>query len=145
MLNEPTIDKLHALRMPAMANAWLEQSKTPNVTELGFDERFAMLVDAEYLARDNRRLARLLKDAQLRLNDACVEDIEASQSRGLDKPMLRQLAGCNWLREHLNVLRATRRSLPEQRGQHRTSTENVRISEKEAQSPPGDQDRPAGQ
>jgi len=74
------------------------------MTELGFDERFAMLVDAEYLARENRRLARLLKDAQLRLNDACVEDIEASQSRGLDKPMLRQLANCSWLREHLNVL-----------------------------------------
>lgn len=104
MLNEPTIDKLHSLRMPAMANAWLEQSKTPKMAELGFDERFAMLVDAEYLARDNRRLARLLKDAQLRLNDACVEDIEASQSRGLDKPTLRQLAGCSWLREHLNVL-----------------------------------------
>jgi DNA replication protein DnaC len=104
MMNEPTIDKLHALRLAAMASAWEQQNKSPNVADLGFDERFAMLVDAEYLARDNRRLARLLKDAQLRLSNACVEDIEASPTRGLDKATLRQLGSCGWLQEHLNVL-----------------------------------------
>ena len=104
MLNEPTINKLHALRLAAMAEAWEQQSKSPKMGDLAFDERFAMIVDAEYLARDNRRLARLLKDAQLRLNNACVEDVEASPSRGLDKATLRQLGSCGWLREHLNVL-----------------------------------------
>lgn len=104
MMNEPTIDKLHALRLAAMADAWEQQNKSPKVADLGFDERFAMIVDAEYLARDNRRLARLLKDAQLRLNNACVEDVEASPTRGLDKATLRQLGSCVWLQEHLNVL-----------------------------------------
>jgi DNA replication protein DnaC len=103
-MNEPTIDKLHKLRLAAMAEAWNEQNKSPKVADLGFDERFAMLVDAEYLARDNRRLTRLLKDAQLRLNNACVEDIETSPTRGLDKATLRQLGACGWLKEHLNVL-----------------------------------------
>jgi len=103
-MNEPTIDKLHALRLAAMADAWEQQNKSPKVADLGFDERFAMIVDAEYLARDNRRLARLLKDAQLRLNNACVEDVEASPTRGLDKATLRQLGSCVWLQEHLNVL-----------------------------------------
>lgn len=104
MMNEPTIDKLHRLRLAAMAEAWTQQNKIPKVADLGFDERFAMLVDAEYLARDNRRLTRLLKDAQLRLNNACVEDIEASPARGIDKATLRQLGTCAWLTEHLNVL-----------------------------------------
>ena len=104
MMNEPTIDKLHAMRLGAMAEAWVEQNKSPKVTELGFDERFAMLVDAEHLSRDNRRLRRLLKDAQLRLTNASVEDIETSPARGLDKATLRQLGTCAWLNEHLNLL-----------------------------------------
>ena len=63
-----------------------------------------MLVDAEYQTRDNRRLAKLLSDAQLRYPSACVEDVEPSPARGIDKPMLRQTrqlaAGSS---EHLNV------------------------------------------
>ncbi len=84
MLTEPTMDKLIALRLTAMATAWTEQDKSPQVASLTFDERFGMLVDAEYMARDNRRITRLLKDAQLRIPTACVEDIEASAARGLD-------------------------------------------------------------
>lgn len=104
MLNEPTIEKLTALRLAAMAKAWLDQNKDPKIASLSFDERFGMLVDAEHLARDNRRLGRLIKDAQLRLPNACIEDVEASPARGLDKAMLRQLGGGGWIREHQNVL-----------------------------------------
>jgi DNA replication protein DnaC len=63
-----------------------------------------MLVDAEYLARDNRRLARLLKDADLRIPGACIEDVDTAAARGVDRAMLRQLATCGWIGEHLNVL-----------------------------------------
>jgi DNA replication protein DnaC len=104
MLTEPTMDKLIALRLTAMATSWTEQDKSPQVASLTFDERFGMLVDAEYMARDNRRISRLLKDAQLRIPTACVEDIEASAARGLDKPTVRQLGTCGWIHEHLNVL-----------------------------------------
>ncbi len=106
MLNNPTIEKLHALRLPTMAEAWVEQSKNTNVASLSFDERFGMLVDAEHMARDNRRLNRLLKDAQLRLPNACVEDIDASPARGIEKTMVRQLGAGGWIHEHLNVLLA---------------------------------------
>jgi len=103
-LNEPTIEKLTALRLTAMAHAWLEQNKNPKIGSLSFDERFGMLVDAEHLARDNRRLGRLIKDAQLRLPSACIEDVETSPARGLDKATMRQLAAGSWLTEHQNVL-----------------------------------------
>ena len=104
MMNEPTMEKLNALRLAAMAGAWMEQSKNPKMASLSFDERFGMLVDAEHLARDNRRLGRLLKDAQLRLPNACVEDIEASPARGIDRAMVRQLSADGWVHDHLNVL-----------------------------------------
>jgi DNA replication protein DnaC len=106
MLNEPTIEKLRALRLGAMADAWIEQTKDPKMSSLSFDERFGMIVDAEHLSRDNRRLKRLLNDAQLRLGAACLEDVDVSPGRGIDKAMARQLGSCTWVTEHLNVLLA---------------------------------------
>ena len=104
MLQSPTIEKLNDLRLSTMAEAWQSQQRDAKIGALSFDERFSLLVDAEYQARDNRRLTRLLKDAQLRIPQASVEDVEASSARGIDKSMLRQLGSCAWVGEHLNVL-----------------------------------------
>jgi DNA replication protein DnaC len=104
MLHEPTIEKLHELRLAIMAEAWQQQQKDAKIGALSFDERFTLIVDAEHQARDNRRLTRLLKDAQLRIPQACVEDVATGTARGLEKAILRQLASCSWVTEHLNVL-----------------------------------------
>ena len=104
MLNEPTIEKLRVLRLGVMADAWVAQGKDPKVSSLSFDERFGLLVDAEHLSRDNRRLTRLLKDAQLRIPGACIEDLDVSPGRGIDKAMARQLGQCAWVAEHQSVL-----------------------------------------
>ncbi|MFC1642632.1 ATP-binding protein [Myxococcota bacterium] len=92
MLNQPTIQKLLALRLRTMAEAWLAQGKNPKLGSLSCDERFALLVDAEHQARDNRRLAKLLSAAQFRYPNACIEDFEPSATCGIDQPMLRQIA-----------------------------------------------------
>jgi len=104
MLQQPTIEKLYSLRLSAMAAAWEEQARIPKLADLSFDERFAMLVDAEHLARDNRRLQRLLRDAEFRISEACIEDIKSSPERGLPLAQLRQLTQGGWIGEHLNVL-----------------------------------------
>ena len=74
MLTEPTLDRLGALHLGAMADAYRAQLQDPAIGALGFDERVGMLVDAEHLARDNRKLARRLKEAKLRISNACLED-----------------------------------------------------------------------
>jgi DNA replication protein DnaC len=104
MLNEPTIEKLKTMRLDAMATAWREQQEKPDVQRLSFDERFALLVDAEWLYRENRRLASALRDAKLKLASAVMEDIEYSPKRELDRAQLRQLASCRWVIEHQNIL-----------------------------------------
>ncbi len=104
MLNEPTIEKLYQMKLAAMADEWTSQTKNAKAGALAFDERFAMIVDAEHLARDNRRLARLLKDAELRISNACIEDVRASPQRGLDKSMVRQLGSCAFIQGQQNVL-----------------------------------------
>ena len=104
MLREPTMEKLYALRLAVMAMAWEEQEKDPKLRELEFGERFGLLVEAEHRARDNRRMARLLKQASLRIPDACMEDLQTGPARGLPATTVRQLATGAWVGEHLNVL-----------------------------------------
>jgi DNA replication protein DnaC len=104
MMNEPTVEKMRDLRLAGMLEAWQRQQQDPGLSSLSFDERLAMLVDAEYDIRHNRKLARLLKDAELRIPNASTEDVRCSPTRGLDKPMLRQLANAGWIDKHINVL-----------------------------------------
>lgn len=104
MLNEPTMTKLNELKLFTMASAWVEQQQTSDLAKVGFDERFGLLVDAEYLARENRRLGRLLREAKLRISNACIEDVDTPARRGVDKAVLRQLATCGWVRDHRNVI-----------------------------------------
>src|SRR3954469_18979888 len=104
MLTEPTLNKLRALRLEAFAAAWAEQHKNPELAKLAFDERLGLLVVAERRARENKRLTRLLKEAKLRLSQACVEEIDYPARRELDKAVVRQLAACRWVHEHQNVL-----------------------------------------
>jgi len=104
MLTEPTLDKMKSLKLDAMATAWQEQQKNAAMQKLSFDERLGLLVDAEWLWRENRRLERTLKEAKLRLSQACVEDIDYSSKRELDKAVMRQLASCRWVHEHQNIL-----------------------------------------
>ncbi len=104
MLREPTMEKLYALRLAVMAMAWEQQEKDPKLRELDFGERFGLLVEAEHRARDNRRLARLLRQAELRISDACMEDLQSGPERGLPATTVRQLATGAWLGERLNVL-----------------------------------------
>ena len=104
MLTTPTLDRLHGLRLNTFALAWQAQQQDPAATALGFDERLALLVDAEYLARENKRVQTALKEAKLRLSQACVEDIDYAARRELDKALVRQLATGRWIHEHHNIL-----------------------------------------
>jgi len=104
MLREPTMEKLQGMRLGAMADAWLEQQRSADASALSFDERFAMLVDAEWMARENKRLGRALKEAKLRIAEASVEGIDYPARRELDKAAVRQMASCAWVAEHQVVL-----------------------------------------
>ena len=75
MLLQPTLNALRQLNLYAMADALEEQSRLLQIQDLPFDERLGLLLDRELCARDQRRLARLLKLAHLKQN-ACVEDID---------------------------------------------------------------------
>ena len=103
MLKHPTLDKLHALKLTGMAAALADQSVTPDITELSFEERLGLLVDREMTERENRRMTSRLRRAKL-THTAILEDIDYRNSRGLDKGLIQSLSACQWVKEHLNVL-----------------------------------------
>src|SRR5215472_14957538 len=104
MLTAPTTEQLQALKLTAMAQAWADQQQNPEMSGLAFDERFGLLVEAEWLARENKRLTRALQEAKLKLSHACIEAIDYPARRELDKALVRQLATCRWVDEHQNLL-----------------------------------------
>ena len=103
MLTIPTLEKLRELKFHGMVKAFEEQFQSSQYTDLGFEERLGLLIDREKMERENRRLRVRLTHAKIR-QQACLEDIDYSVSRGLDKSLIQSLASCQWIREHLNLL-----------------------------------------
>ncbi|MEW6737960.1 MAG: IS21-like element helper ATPase IstB [Acidobacteriota bacterium] len=102
MLQQQTLQLLRKLKLTGMAEALQQQLAQPPTQELSFEERFALLVDMEVTHRDNRRLNRLLSQARLK-QQACLEDVNWTPRRGLDRSQMVALASCDWIRAHQNL------------------------------------------
>jgi len=85
-----------------MAAAFAQQLEQPELQALSFEERFSLLLDRELNLRENRRLNRLLQLARLR-QPACVEDIDYTHRRGLERSLMVSLVTCDWIRAHHNL------------------------------------------
>ncbi|MFQ5506878.1 MAG: ATP-binding protein, partial [Planctomycetota bacterium] len=103
MLRHPSLEKLCALRLRGMAQAFEEQLNAKDMEVLTFEERFGLLVDREMTEREDRRMKTRLRQAKLR-HSAVVEDIDYRHPRGLDKSLMSKLVTCQWVREKHNVL-----------------------------------------
>jgi len=103
MLIHPTAERLRNLGLAAMAEAFTELQNTPEAADLSREDWLGLLADREATSRDNKRLARRLRDAKLR-QAAVVEDTDFRSPRGLDRALFLKLAGCGWIREHAHVV-----------------------------------------
>ena len=95
---------LRELHLPAMERAYAGQLELPASYALGFDERLALLLQAELESRRNKKLARLLKASNLKDKNACLEEIDYDKSRNINKEQIANLAGCRWIRKGQNIL-----------------------------------------
>jgi len=103
MLTHPIVELLLSLRLTGMARAFEEQLAMPDAAALSFEDRLGLLVEREATERRSRRLKNRLRTASLR-QSACVEDLDLRRQRGLDRAMVLELASCDWVRQHHNVL-----------------------------------------
>ena len=103
MLNQPTIEKLQAMKLYGMADAFREQIDTADSSQLSFEERFGLLVDRQWTWKEGRALTRRLQLAKFK-ERGVVEDIDYQHPRGLDRKLMRTLATSEWVRVHHNIL-----------------------------------------
>jgi DNA replication protein DnaC len=103
MLIEETIEKLIAMRMPTMALAIRELAQTAPSNQMSFEDKLGLVVDREWSERDNRRVARRIKEARLGTS-ASLEAIDCDPARGLDKTLVRQLMTCQWAKHKQNII-----------------------------------------
>lgn len=105
MINQSTLDSLKKMKMTAMADELERQLKdAPTYSVLGFEERIALLVDAEWNRRQANKLARYLKLAHLSAAGATIEDIEYHEDRKLDKAQILRFATCKYIEDGHHII-----------------------------------------
>jgi DNA replication protein DnaC len=101
MLNNPTIEKLRDLKLKVMATMLSDSDNS--LRELSFEERLGIMVEKEWMYKKNSRIKRLLSSASLGLN-ACIEDIDYSPDRIIDKKTIQTLSSCTFIEQKLNIV-----------------------------------------
>lgn len=104
MLHSQTLDKMNQMKLFGMVQAVEAQLARGESQDMGFTELFGLIVDQEWLYRDNRRMERLLKGAQFKEKTACIEAIDYRGGRGLKKAAIQELIQNNWIEAHQNIL-----------------------------------------
>jgi DNA replication protein DnaC len=101
MLNNPTVEKLKDLKLKVMAQ--MLSDPDDSLKELSFEEHLGFMVEKEWLAKKNSRIKRLLNNASLGLN-ACIEDVDYSVDRTIDKKTIQKLSSCAFIEQKLNIV-----------------------------------------
>lgn len=97
MMMNTTLNQLRSLRLETMAQALEQQLTQSGITAMSFEERLALLVDREVHGRQDRRCARLLKNARLKYPQAAIEDLDSRSTRGLERSAVMSLALGAWV------------------------------------------------
>ena len=103
MLTQQTLDKLNAMKLGAMADAFQKQLQTAEAAALSFEERLGLLVDTEWTAREQRKLTRRLHAAKLRYQ-ATLEAVDYAHPRRLNRQQVLTLGACAWIAERHNLI-----------------------------------------
>jgi DNA replication protein DnaC len=104
MLFEQTHEKLIAMKLYGMANTLKERLERVDHQSLSKEEFLGLLVDDEWLYRENRKLTARLKVAKFKEREAAVENIDYRTPRGLRKTQVLEIAQNRWITAHQSVL-----------------------------------------
>jgi len=103
MLDKATLTKIREMKLTAMAAKLVWQQEQPDMQNLSFEERFGMLVDAEWLAKCGRRIERFIRQAEFRF-PASLEDIDYRDKRGITKDDVLRLSDCSYIHKKQGVI-----------------------------------------
>ncbi len=97
------IDQLQQMKLTGLLEAWREQQALPTYHDLSFDERLALMVEREYIRRQNQRMQRRLRQARLPVH-ATLDTVDFDVPRGLKKIQFLEFAQGHWLQKKLSLI-----------------------------------------
>lgn len=103
MNNNQTVEKRKQMRLTAMAELHLQHVKDNRFNELTADEYLGLLADHEWEDRQNKKISRLLHQANFR-QKASVEEVSYTEARNLDKNMFSRLATLDFMAKKENII-----------------------------------------
>ncbi len=103
MLDDVIYEKLLKLKLHGFINELQEQERLNEYKEMSFNDRISLLIQKEFLDRENKNMLRKISNAKLK-QKASLEKIKISPSRGVDKSLLQALSSCEWVKRKSNIL-----------------------------------------
>ncbi len=104
MLNHETTAKLRQMKLAGMVEAYEQQKSVSTAHSLSFDERLGLMVDQEWIRRQNNKMSVLLKKAGFIESSACIEDVDYTPDRKLDRQFILELASGNYINHARNII-----------------------------------------
>jgi DNA replication protein DnaC len=104
MLTHPTLEQMAALGLTGMADAWKALADQDPGQALDRNEWLGLMLDREASTRADKRFANRLRNARMRFPDACIEDVNFSASRGLDRRQVLALAQGEWIKAKEQII-----------------------------------------
>ena len=105
MIRQSTVDLLREMRFGGMASELERQiSDAESFRELSFEDRLALLVDAEWNKRQKNKYQRCLHNARLSIPNATVEGIEYYEDRKLSRKDFTLLSTCKYIEDEHHII-----------------------------------------
>ena len=105
MINNATVSVLRSMNLNGMANALEAQLLDPRTySPLSFEERFGIIVDAQWNKRQDNLIRKRLREAHLDIPSARIEEIEYYEDRHLDKKQLERFASGAYIDEGHHII-----------------------------------------
>ena len=103
-MNRDTYDKMILLKLKGMSKAYKEQDEIEDIHELTFEQRLALLIDAETDYKHNHKIERLIENANFVESKASVTQIKYYADRQLNKDQIERLATNEYINRHENLI-----------------------------------------
>lgn len=103
-MNYQAIEQLTYLKLKSMKLEYQRQCELPAMTDLSFDERFAMIVNAQFTAKQESRIKRMITAANLRDTSADLSNIDYEPVRKIQKSKIAELSDCSWIGNGINLI-----------------------------------------
>ena len=104
MLIEQTLEKLYKMKLYGMHSSVKEKLSKPENADLSFTDMLGILIDDEWIYRENKRMNSRLRNAKFKQKQACIENVTYFNKRGLKKTQVLELAKNQWIENHQNII-----------------------------------------